>query len=48
LRADLKKAQRVRSSRFGGCPHEPRCDDHVQCEVLLAIEIAERRKAAGR
>jgi hypothetical protein len=28
--------------------HEPRCADHVQCEVLLAIEIAERRKAVGR
>jgi hypothetical protein len=48
LRADLKEAKRVRSIRFGGCPHEPRCDDHVQCEVLLAIEIAERRKAVGR
>jgi uncharacterized protein YdaU (DUF1376 family) len=47
LRADLKEAQRVRQVRFGGCPHEPRCDDHVQCEVLLAIAIAERRKAAG-
>jgi uncharacterized protein YdaU (DUF1376 family) len=48
LRADLKEAQRVRKVRFGGCPHEPRCDDHVQCEVFLAIDIAERRKAAAR
>ena len=48
LRADLKEAQRVRQVRFGGCPHDPRCDDHVQCEVLLAIAIAERRKAVAK
>jgi hypothetical protein len=47
LRADLKEAQRIRTVRFGGCPHEPRCADHIQCEVLLAIDIAERRKAAA-
>lgn len=47
LRADLQKAKQLRQRRFG-CPHEPRCADHVQCEVLLAIEIAERRKAVGR
>jgi hypothetical protein len=46
LRADLKEAKRLRHLRFGGCPHDPRCDDHVQCEVLMAIDIADRRKAA--
>jgi uncharacterized protein YdaU (DUF1376 family) len=47
LRADLQKAKLLRQRRFG-CPHEPRCADHVQCEVLLAIEIAERRKAVAK
>jgi hypothetical protein len=47
LRADLNEAKRLRKLRFGRCPHEPRCDDHVRCEVLIAIDIADRRKAAA-
>lgn len=47
LRADLKEAQRIRKMRFGRCEHDPTCEDHIACEVLLAIDIADRRKAAA-
>lgn len=47
LRADLKEAQRIRKLRFGKCHHDPPCDDHIKCEVLMALDIAARRKAAA-
>lgn len=47
LRADLKEAKRIRKMHFGRCQHEPECIGGIECEVLIAIEIAERRKAAA-
>lgn len=46
-RADLKEAKRIRAMNFGGCRHDPTCVGGIECEVLMAIEIFDRRKAAA-
>lgn len=52
-RQDLKDARRILKLSFGRCPHEheptgvPKCVGAIECEVLIAIELADRRKRAS-
>ena len=46
-RADLKEAKRILGLNFGRCDHEPRCPGHVECEIVIATALAERRKDAA-
>lgn len=45
-RDELKQAREIRRIRFGRCPHDPPCRNHVECVMATVAEVRDKAVSA--